>query len=78
VGPHVVIGGWSSRAVLRPGETHPWSADGDALFRHQPQDYAGVVHDNIGREFRETEGALRTILEKRAARGPNDAEKQAS
>ena len=61
----VVTGAQQSRVVLRPGESYQWSTDGDSLLRdYSPEDIVGVVaHDDIGREFRESEGTLRKILD---------------
>ena len=61
----VVTGAQQSRVVLRPGESYQWSTDGDSLLRdYSPEDVVGIVaHDDIGREFRESEGTLRKILD---------------
>jgi len=61
-----VTGAEQSRVVLRPGESLQWSANADELLiEHSPKDYVGVVvHDDIGREYRDPAGALATILEK--------------
>ena len=62
----VITGALQSRVVLRPGESYRWSTDGDKLLReYSPKDVVGVVaQDDIGREFRESEGTLRKILDK--------------
>jgi len=56
------------RQPLRPGESLLWSASGDALLLDGPiEEFTDVVvQDDIGREYRSPEGALRRILQKYA------------
>lgn len=59
-----VTGAEQSRVALRPGESFHWSMNADSLVRdYKPDDLVGVIaHDDIGRDFREPEGALRKIF----------------
>ena len=61
-----VTGALQSRVPLQPGQSYQWSTNGDTLLRdYSPEGVVGVVaHDDVGREYREPEGALKGIMEK--------------
>jgi hypothetical protein len=61
-----ITGAEQSRRSLRPGESFRWSANCDDLLRdYSIDDIDGVVvHDDIGRQFREANGTLQTIFKK--------------